>query len=217
MTNRGIDSLMGRSSHHKTKGGFWKRIGNFFRFTRRQPYLEQRGYYDSFDDGIYARSPESFPYLPYSLQDMLEAKKIVGKNVLVASHRSTALWFRQGRKNQITLARPRSEENKGRQGRLLHVDSYKDYVGEPVDILFWDSHTMPADWKEFVARVLSPRGVVIFVYSQYFDALENGLGALCDHLASLGMRSLEFSGPGPRREIMTAELYYPPRDNALDI
>ncbi len=64
--------------------------------------------------------------------------------------------------------------------------------------------------------MLSPRGVVIFVYSQYFDALENGLGALCDHLDKLGMRNLEFRNPGPRREIMTAVLYYP-RDNALDI
>lgn len=207
---------MGKS-HSDGKDGFWKRIGKLFASSQRHPYLEQRGYYDSFDDDRYMRSPESFPYLPYSLQDMLEAKKIVGKNVLVASHRSTALWFRQGKKNSVTLARPRHAENKGRQGRLQHVDSYKDYNGAPVDILVWDSHTMPPDWKEFIARVLSPQGVVIFVYSQYFDALENGLGALCDHLASLGMRCLEFCNPGPRREIMTAALYYPPRDNALDI
>lgn len=207
---------MGKS-HRKAKDGFWKRIGKLFASGRRHQYLEQRGYYESFDDDRYSRSPESFPYLPYSLQDMLEAKRIVGKNVLVASHRSTALWFRQGKKNRVTLARPRREENKDRQGRLQHVDSYKEYDGDPVDILVWDSHTMPADWKDFIARALSPQGVVIFVYSQYFDALENGLGALRDHLVSLGMRSLEFCNPGPRREIMTAELYYPPRDNALDI
>ena len=207
---------MGKS-RSKGKDGFWKRIGKLFVSGGRHPYLEQHGHYESFKDKRYSRSPESFPYLPYSLQDMLEAKNISGKNVLVASHRSTALWFRQGKKNQVTLARPRSEENKDRRGRLQHVDSYKDYDGAPVDILVWDSHTMPADWKEFLARVLSPQGVVIFVYSQYFDALENGLGALRDHLVSQGMRSLNFCNPGPRREIMTAELYYPPRDNALDI
>ena len=207
---------MGRS-HHGTKESFWKRIGKLFDLHRSHPYLKQHGYYDSFNDSKYVRSPESYPYLPFSLQDMLDAKNIFGKNVLVASHRSTALWFRQGKRNQVTLARPRSEEHKGRRGRLLHVDSYKEYSGEPVDILVWDTHDMPTDWKEFIARVLSPRGVVIFVYSQYFDALENGLGTLRDHLVSLGMRSLEFCNPGPRREIMTAELYYPPRDNALDI
>lgn len=206
---------MGKS-HHRDGENFWKRLGRLFASGRHHPYLEQHGYYESFDDDRYARSPESFPYLPYALQDMLEAKKIAGKNVLVASHRSTALWFRRGKRNTVTLARPRRDENKGRHGRLEHIDSYRDYQGAPVDILIWDSHNMPEDWAEFIARVLSPRGVVIFVYSQYFDALENGLGTLRDHLVSLKMRSLEFSSPGPRREIMTAELYYP-RDNVLDI
>ena len=207
---------MGKS-HRKGKGGFWKRIGKLLDFHKSHRYLEQHGYYESFDDAKYVRSPESFPYLPFSLQDMLDAKNISGKNVLVASHRSTALWFRQGKRNRVTLARPRSEEHKGRKGRLEHVDSYKEYNGEPVDILIWDSHEMPGDWEEFIARVLSPQGVVIFVYSQYFDALENGLGTLRDHLVSRGMRSLEFCNPGPRREIMTAELYYLPRENALGI
>ena len=200
---------------NKSKNPF-KRIGEFFARRKRNSYLEQHGYYDSFDDRIYSKSPESFPHLPFSLQDLLEAKKITGKNVLVASHRSTALWFRAGKKNAVTLARPRLAGNSGRPGRLQHVDSYKEYVGAPVDILVWDSHTMPADWREFIARVLSPRGVVIFVCSRYFDALENGLGALCDHLESLGMRRLEFSNPGPRRESLTAVVCYP-RDNALDI
>lgn len=201
----------------KRKNGLFWRIGNFFSLRKRHPYLEQHGHYESFDDKRYARSPESYPYLPYSLQDMLAAKNISGKNVLVASHRSTALWLRRGKKNTVTLARPRSGGTENQHGRLLHVDSYKEYAGAPVDILVWDSHSMPSDWKEFIARVLSPRGVVIFVYSQYFDALENGLGVLRDHLVSLGMRSLEFCNPGPRREIMTAELYYPPGDNALGI
>lgn len=199
------------------KDGFFQRVGRFFAARKRNQYLEQHGFYDSFSDKRYAHSPESYPYLPYSLQDLLEAKKISGRNVLVASHRSTALWLRRGKKNTVTLARPRPGGTENQRGRLLHVDNYQAYVGEKVDILVWDSHTMPSDWKEFVARVLSPRGVVIFVYSQYFDALENGLGALCDHLASLGMRCLEFRNPGPRREIMTAVLYYPPGNNALDI
>lgn len=198
------------------KDGIFRRFGSFFAVRKRNSYLEQHGFYESFDDKRYARSPESHPYLPYSLQDLLEVKKISGKNVLVASHRSTALWLRRGKQNTVTLARPRPAGQESRHGRLLHVDNYQAYAGAPVDILVWDSHTMPEDWKEFIARVLSPRGVVIFVYSQYFDALENGLGALCDHLESLGMRSLEFRNPGPRREIMTAVLYYP-RDNALDI
>ena len=203
-------------SRSNKNGNIFKRIGDFFSRRRRNSYLEQHGYYDSFNDKVYSRSPESFPHLPFSLQDMLEAKKISGKNVLVASHRSTALWFRSGKKNKVTLARPRHDGNSGRPGRLLHVDSYKEYSGDAVDILVWDSHTMPPDWKEFIARVLSPKGVVIFVYSQYFDALENGLGALCDHLETLGMRQLEFRNPGPRREILTAVVCYP-RDNALDI
>ncbi|MBP5530561.1 MAG: hypothetical protein J6Y54_00840 [Lentisphaeria bacterium] len=204
---------MGRSG--KIKNPF-KLIGEFFSRRERNEYLEQHGYYESFDDRTYSKSPESFPHLPFSLQDMLEAKKIAGRNVLVATHRSTALWFRAGKKNAVTLARPRRGGNSGRQSRLRHVDSYKEYDGAPVDILVWDSHVMPSDWREFVARVLSPRGVVIFVYSKYFDALENGLGALCDHLESLGMRQLEFRNPGPRRESLTAVVYYP-RDNALDI
>ena len=200
----------------RSKGGFFKRVGGFFAVRKRNSYLEQHGFYESFDDRRYAHSPESHPYLPYSLQDLLEAKKISGKNVLVASHRSTALWMRRGKQNTVPLARPRPGGTENQRDRLLHVDNYQEYAGAPVDILVWDSHTMPSDWKEFVARVLSPQGVVIFVYSQYFDALENGLGALCDHLASLGMRCLEFRNPGPRRELMTAVLYYP-RDNVLDI
>ena len=204
---------MGRSN--KIKNPF-KRIGEFFARRKRNEYLEQHGYYESFDDRTYSRSPESFPHLPFSLQDMLEAKKITGKNVLVASHRSTALWFRAGKKNAVTLARPRPASNSEHQSRLKYVDSYKEYVGDPVDILVWDSHTVPVDWREFIARVLSPRGVVIFVSSKIFDALENGLGALCDHLESLGMRQLEFRNPAPRRENLTAVVYYP-RDNALDI
>ena len=203
-------------SNSDRKDGFFKRVGRVFAARKRHSYLEQHGYYDSFDDKRYARSPESYPYLPYSLQDLLDAKKISGMNVLVASHRSTALWLRRGGKNTVTLARPRRSGTENQRGRLQHADSYQDYSGPPVDILVWDSHTMPSDWEEFVARALSPRGVVIFVYSQYFDALENGLGALCDHLDKLKMRNLEFRNPGPRREIMTAVLYYP-RDNVLDI
>ena len=204
---------MGRSN--KSKNPF-KRIGGFFARRKRNAYLDQHGYYDSFDDRTYSRSPESYPHLPFSLQDLLEAKNISGRNVLVATYRSTALWLRAGGRNTVTLARPRHGGNPDRPGRLRHVDSYKEYDGAPVDILVWDSHATPPDWKDFIARALSPRGVVIFVSSKIFDALENGLGALCEHLESLGMRHLEFSNPGPRREILTAVLYYP-RDNALDI
>ena len=204
---------MGRSN--KSKNPF-KRIGGFFARRKRNAYLDQHGYYDSFDDRTYSRSPESYPHLPFSLQDLLEAKNISGRNVLVATYRSTALWLRAGGRNTVTLARPRHGGNSGRPGRLQYVESYKEYSGDAIDILVWDSHTMPTDWKEFIARVLSPKGVVIFVYSQYFDALENGLGALCDHLETLGMRQLEFRNPGPRREILTAVVCYP-RDNALDI
>ena len=94
-------------SNSDRKDGFFKRVGRVFAARKRHSYLEQHGYYDSFDDKRYARSPESYPYLPYSLQDLLDAKKISGMNVLVASHRSTALWLRRGGKNTVTLARPR--------------------------------------------------------------------------------------------------------------
>ena len=199
--------------HGKRRSGFLTRIGRFFSARKRNAYLEQYGYYDSFDARRLAHSPGAYPYLPYSLQDMLNAKRITGKNVLVASHYSTALWFAGGR-NTVTLARE-LRDGKG-SSRLRYVGSWREYSGPPVDIMVWDSHAMPSDWGTFADRVLSPRGVVIFVYSQYFDALESGLGALCEYLVKAGMRSLEFRNPGPRRELMTAELYYP-RDNVLDI
>ena len=139
------------------------RIGRFFSTRKRNAYLEQYGYYDSFDAHRLARSPGSYPYLPYSLQDVLAAKRVTGKNVLVASHYSTALWFAGGR-NTVTLARE-SRDGKG-SSRLRYVASYREYSGPPVDIMVWDSHAMPADWGEFVDRALSPRGVVLLGYAQ---------------------------------------------------
>lgn len=203
---------MGNSD--SSRGGFLKRIGDLFT-RKRHPYLEQHGYYDSFSDRKYMRSPESFPYLPYSLQDIIEERKLSGLNVFVASHRSTALWLRRGEKNVVTLGRPRHNGGTG-SGRLRYIDSYRQYSGPPIDIIVWDSHQMPEDWAEFSDRFLSPRGVVIFVTSHYFDALENGLGAICEHMTGQGMRLLEFRNPGPRREILAAILCYP-RDNVLDI
>ena len=203
-----------KKKHGKKRDGFWSRVKRFFNLAKRNEYLEQYGYYDSFDDHRYARSPESFPYLPYSLQDMLSGRRIDGANVLVAAHYSTARWFLHG-KNKVTLAR-HLHDGKSGSSRLNYIDSYRSYSGKPVDILVWDSHSMPPDWKEFIDKVMSPRGVVIFAYSQYFDMLENGLAELCESLKKRGMRSLEFRNPGPRRGLMTAEVYYP-RDNVLDI
>lgn len=205
---------MGRSGSGG-KESFWKRIAGVFSLRKRHPYLEQHGYYDSFSDRKYMRSPESFPYLPYSFQDILEDKDISGKNVLVASHRSTALWLRRGGKNSVTLGRLRHDGKAG-SGRLKYIESYRHYEGGPVEILVWDTRLFPGDLAEFIDRTLSPRGVAIFVTGHYFDALENGLGALCDHLEARGMRRLEFRNPGPRREELTAVLCYP-RDNVLDI
>lgn len=198
------------------KDGILKRIEKFFAARRPHTYLEQHGYYDSFDDRKYMRSPESFPHLPYSLQDLLEDKDISDRNVMVASHRSTALWLRRGKKNRVTLARPRRDGKSQGSGRLQYIESYRNYDGPPIDILVWDNHQAPGDWAEFIAGALSPKGVVIFVTGEYFDAIENGLGSLCDHMTELGMRQLMFRNPGPRREILTAILCYP-RDNVLDI
>ena len=64
-------AVMSRS-HGKNQNAFLKRIEKFFTGNKPSQYLEEHGYYDSFDDDKYARSPESFPYLPYSLQDLLE-------------------------------------------------------------------------------------------------------------------------------------------------
>jgi len=201
--------------HHDSKDdGIWVRIKRFFSVGRYNSYLAQHGYYDSFNEHRYSRTPGAFPHLPYSLQDMLSAKRIDGVTVLVAAHYSTARWFLHG-KNTVILARQLRDTNGG-SSRIRYVDSYRNYNGDKVDILVWDSHHIPPDWEEFIAKNLSPRGVVIFSYSQYFDELEKGLAGLCDHLVKKGMRSLEFRNPGPRREIMTAELYYP-RDNVLDI
>ena len=196
------------------RDGLLKRIGAFFT-RKRHSYLEQHGYYDSFSDKKYMRSPESFPYLPYSLQDILEDRKLSGLNVLVAAHRSTALWLRRGKKNTVTLGRLRHDGGNG-SGRLQYIESYRQYAGPPLDIIVWDGHQMPENWTEFLGRALSPRGVVIFVTAHYFDAMENGLGAICEQMTELGMRQLEFWNPGPRREILIAILCYP-RDNVLDI
>ena len=206
---------MGKSNR-SVKDGILKRIEKIFAVRQGSCYLEQHGYYDSFKDKKYSRSPESFPHLPYSLQDLLEDKDISGRNVMVAAHRSTALWLRRGKKNRVTLARLRRDGTTQGSGRLQYLESYRMYDGAPIDILVWDSHQVPGDLAEFITRSLSPQGVVIFVTSEYFDALENNLGVLCERLESLGMRQLVFRNPGPRREILTAVLCYP-RENVLDI
>ena len=186
-----------------------KKIKNFLLRHRRNPYLKEHGYYDSF--GEHRGHTFSYPHLPYSLYDVLSAKRITRKNILVIEHRSTAYWF-AGNGTEVTLAQPSG----GQHSLVKRVDSYRDYDGAPIDILIWDSHTLPTDWEEFISAHLSPRGVVIITYSHYFDALDQGFGTLGDHLLSRGLRLLAFKNPGPKRDVMTAEFYYP-EDNVLDI
>lgn len=203
-------------SGRKAKKGLFGSIKRFFTFRKPNAYLEQHNYYDSFNEKNHVRTPESFPYLPYSLQDLLESKKLSGRNILVASHRSTALWLRRGGKNTVTLARPRHDGKIGESSRLQYLESYRNYNGGPVDLLIWDSHRVPGDWEEFTARVLAPNAVAVLVSSEELSEPGNELVTLIDTFAKRGMRLLEFRNPGPRREVMTALLCYP-RDNVLDI
>ena len=187
------------------------RIKSLFLVRKRNLYLEQHGFYKSFDDRQYARSAGVYPFMPYSLSDLLEHRPITGINVLIASHRSSAIWFAH-RGNQVTIGRFwHSRRNTG----IRQIDDIMNYRGAPVDLLIWDSRQMPANW-ELLVNMLSPRGVVILVYENYYFAMDSGFNELGDLLSSRGMKSLEFHNPGPRHDIMSAELYYP-KDNILNI
>ena len=188
------------------------RIKALFRVRRHNLYLEQHGFYKSFDDRQYAKSAGIHPFLPYSLGDLLEHRAITGINVLIATHRSTAIWFAH-RNNRVTIGRFWHSRHKN--SNIKQIDDIMNYRGAPVDMLIWDSQQMPANWETLVA-LLSPRGVVIIVYENYYFAMDSGFNELGDLLSSMGMKSLEFHNPGPRHEIMSAELYYPD-DNILNI
>ncbi|MBQ6351743.1 MAG: hypothetical protein IJJ28_00565 [Lentisphaeria bacterium] len=201
------------TQHHHHRDGIIKKIKLYFARKKHNVYLDQHGYYDSFDDHKYAKSPESFPYFPYSLEDVLESRKPQNLNIFVAAHRSTARWFKR-RHNTVTLARPQHNEN--HYSSLKHIASYKEYRGPKIELLIWDSHDRPADWNAFIDANLAPNGVVIMVYSDRSDAMEQGFGYLGDYLTQKGFKSMEFQNPGPRREVMTAEMYYP-EENVLNI
>ena len=145
--------------------------------------------------------------------DILEGKRLEGLNVFVASHPSTAAWLSR-RQNTVTLGRKLHRH--WRNDRVKTVFDYRECGGEKFDLVIWDSHYLPEEWQNFVDVNLSSRGVVIFVFTNFYAAIELGFGSLCDILVERGMKSLAFVNPGPRTEIMTAELYYP-RDNVLDI
>ena len=200
---------MGKGSGSK----FFRRIKNFFFPPVHNQYLLQHGFFDSFDERKYMRSPELFPYLPYSLQDIIESKMLTGLKVFVASHTSTAVWLSR-RKNLITLGR--KSHYRWRSDRVKTITDYREYGGDKLDMLIWDSHRIPEDWQSFIEANLSPRGVVIIVFYNLHDAMELGFGVLGDVLLERGLKSLEFQNPGPHTEIMTAELYYP-QDNVLNI
>ena len=196
-------------SHHTS---IIKRIKSLFRIRRHNIYLEQHGFYTSFNDRQYARSAGIYPFLPYSLADLLEHRSITGINILIASHRSNAIWFAH-RNNQVTIGR--FWHSRRKNPKIRQIDDIMNYSGDPVDMLIWDSLQMPANWEKLV-NLLSPRGVVIIVYENYYFAMDSGFSELGDLLTARGMKSLEFHNPGPRHEIMSAELYYP-TDNLLNI
>ena len=187
------------------------RIKALFLVRRHNLYLDQHGFYKSFNDRQYARSAGLHPFKPYSLSDLLEHRSITGANVLIASHRSTAIWFAH-RNNQVTIGR---YWHSRRNSTIKQIDDIMNYRGDPVDVLIWDSLQMPAHWEPLV-NMLAPRGVVIIVYENYYFAMDSGFNELGDLLSARGMKNLEFHNPGPRHEIMSAELYYPD-DNILNI
>ena len=179
---------------------------------RHNLYIEQHDFYKSFDDRQYARIAGLHPFFPYSLSDFLEHRAITGTNVLIATHRSTAIWFAH-HNNSVTIGcfwHSRHQNN-----NIHKIDDIANYRGAPVDILIWDSMQMPENWEKLV-DLLSPHGVVIIVYENYYFAMDCGFNKLGDILTSRGMKNLEFHNPGPRHEIMSAELYYP-EDNILNI
>ena len=188
------------------------RIKNFFTFRKRNSYLDAHGFYESFKNRSEKRSPGYYFYMPYSLADILEVKKISGMNVFVASHVSTAALLMR-RKNTVTLGRTSQYHW---HGHVDMISSCREYRGDKLDIVIWDSHRMPDDWEGFIDAHLSPRGVVIIVYFDYFGAMEHGFGMLGDVLVKRGMKRLPFVNPGPHNDTMTAELFYP-QDNVLDI
>lgn len=190
---------------------FFGRIKKLLWGNRHNTYLAQHGFYESFNDRKYRRSAGVHPFMPYSLADLLEHKTLANLNVLIATHRSSAIWFSH-RNAKVTISRYwHSRRNTG----IVQIDDLLNYTGDPADILIWDSPRMPACWEK-LANFLSPQGVVIIVYENYYFAMDGGFSQLGDLLTARGMRNLEFHNPGPRREIMSAELYYP-RDNVLDI
>ena len=188
------------------------RIKAFFRIRRHNLYLEQHGFYKSFDDRQYARSAGLQPFMPYSLSDLLGHRSITGANVLIAAHRSTALWFAH-RNNRVTIGR--FWHSRHSNAKIKQIDDLMNYRGEPADILIWDSQQMPVKWEKLV-DLLSPHGVAIIVYENYYAAMDSGFNTLGDLLTSRGMKNLEFHNPGPRHELMSAELYYP-AENILNI
>lgn len=205
-------SSSSHSHHHHRSNSIFKRIKNFLFPPRRNQYLVQHGFFDSFDEHKVSRAPERFPYLPYSLLDLLESRTIVDLNIFVAAHTSTAAWL--SRRNDMVLGR--KSRYHWHSKRVGMIADYTEYKGKPIDLLIWDSRHAPDDWKGFVDAHLAPRGVVILVYSSFHDAMEHGWGTVGEVLTARGMKTLEFCNPGPHTEVMTAELYYP-QDNVLGI
>ena len=199
------------SSHRRS--GFWERLKKFLFPPNHNLYLQQHGFFASFDEREYARSPELYPYLPYSLQDVIENKRLTGFNILVASHTSTARWLSR-RKNTVTLGRISYASRRKFQIRMLN--DFREYNGQKLDVLIWDSRRRPENLTNFIESKLSPTGIVIIVYTDRAAALKSGFDAIGEALVARKMKCLEFQNPGPRNEIMTAELYYP-QDNVLNI
>lgn len=196
------------------RGSIWDRIRYFFsvRYSRNQ-YLVEHNYFRSFKRGKGGALKERYPYIPYSLHDVIAAKQPTKLNVFVASHVSSAIWMAL-RDNKVTLGR--SSRYSGHTDHINKINSYLDYSGDKLDLVIWDSHTVPASWKDFIEEHLSPSGVVIIVYGNFQIAMDIGMGRLGQYLIDRRMKSMRFQNPGPHTEIMTAEIFYP-QNNVFDI
>ena len=178
----------------------------------RNSYLEDHGFYDSFDRRLLNRSYGAHPFLPYSLADILEQKSLWGRTVFVRSHGSTARWFMKSR-HRVTLGR--KCRGNYQAASISYLEDVDNYVGNPIEIMIWDHPHAASNWHGILGHLAS-NAVVIIVYPDFRSTVEGTLCEMCGELTKRGMRMLRFQNPGPGNDMLFAELWYA-NDNILEI
>lgn len=187
-------------------------VRQWLRKIGRNSYLEAHGFYDSFDRRRLNQSYGAHPFLPYSLADLLEQKSLWGRTVFVRSHGSTARWFARSR-HRVTLGR--KCRGNYQAASIDYLEDLENYSGQPIDIMVWDHPRAAANWRG-ILPFLAADGVVIIVYPDLRSTVEGTLCEMCGELSRRGMRMLRFQNPGPRSDVIFAELWYA-SDNVLGV